>query len=332
LVWYYQEVPGDNWDFDAIADLMLADLPINGKTRKVIMQAPKDGFFYVLDRLTGELLSAEPWVTVNWASGVNLKTGRPVINPEANYKNESVAVMPGPVGGHVWPPWSYNPTTGLVYVPGLIGQAFGFAADPKFVPSAPDLGEKGKGKYNMGISFAIPRPANAEAHTDTAGAAADKDKSDKPDAAFTPPTPDPALPKIGPEGQGNILVAWDPIAGKQRWRGQAAGQTQGGTLSAADLVFVSLDKHLVAYRADNGDKLLDITTGLSTMAPPMTFMIDGKQYVAVSGGPGNAPQPSFGEEPAETKVKLPPSRLLVYALDGKAPLPKDLAASAATAK
>ena len=112
LVWYYQEVPGDNWDFDSIADLMLADLPVNGKTRKVIMQAPKDGFFYVLDRLTGELLSADPWVTVNWASGVNLKTGRPVINPEANYKNDSVAVMPGPVGGHVWPPWSYNPNTG----------------------------------------------------------------------------------------------------------------------------------------------------------------------------------------------------------------------------
>jgi quinohemoprotein ethanol dehydrogenase len=329
LVWYYQEVPGDNWDFDAIADLMLADLPVNGKTRKVIMQAPKDGFFYVLDRLTGELLSAEPWVTVNWASGVNLKTGRPVINPEANYKSESVAVMPGPVGGHVWPPWSYNPTTGLVYVPGLIGAAFGFAADPKFVPSDPDLGEKGKGKYNMGISFAIPRPANAEAHTDTAGA---PNKDDKPDNPFTPPTPDPALPKIGPEGQGNILVAWDPIAGKERWRGQAAGQTQGGTLSAGNLVFVSLDKHLVAYRADNGDKLLDITTGLSTMAPPMTFMIDGKQYVAVSGGPGNAPQPAFGEEPVDTKVKLAPSRLLVFALDGKAALPKDLATPAATAK
>src|SRR5579863_5939204 len=177
LVWYYQEVPGDNWDFDSIADLMLADLPINGKTRKVVMQAPKDGFFYVLDRLTGELLSAEPWITVNWASGVNLKTGRPVINPEAVYANDSVAVMPGPVGGHVWPPWAYNPNTGLVYIPSLIGAAFSFAADPKFVPSATDLGEKGKGQYNMGISFARPRPANAEAHADT---------PNKPDAPFTP--------------------------------------------------------------------------------------------------------------------------------------------------
>ena len=319
LVWYYQEVPGDNWDFDSIADLMLADLLVNGKTRKVVMQAPKDGFFYVLDRLTGELLSAEPWVTVNWASGVNLKTGRPVINPEANYKNDSVAVMPGPVGGHVWPPWSYNPTAGLVYIPSLIGQAFSFAADPKFVPSAPDLGEKGKGQYNMGISFARPRPANAEAHADA---------PDKPDNPFTPPPPDAALPKIGPEGNGNVLIAWDPIAGKERWRGLSAGQTQGGTMSAGNLVFVSIDKHLIVYRADNGDKLLDVTTGLTMMSPPMTFQIDGKQYIAVSGGPGNAPPPAFGEEPVETKVKLPPSHLLIYALDGKAALPKDLTAPA----
>jgi PQQ-dependent dehydrogenase (methanol/ethanol family) len=317
LIWYYQEVPGDVWDFDSVADLMLLDLPVNGKTRKVVMQAPKDGFFYVLDRLTGELLSAEPWVTVNWASGVNLKTGRPVINPEAYYGNDSVAVMPGSIGGHVWPPWSYNPTTGLVYIPSLIGQAFNFAADPKFVPNATDVGEKGKGQYNMGLSFARPRPANAEAHTDTNGAA---NKADKPDAPFTPPPPDPALPKIGPEGQGNILIAWDPIAGKERWRGLAAGQTQGGTLSAGNLVFVSLDKRLVAYRADNGDQLLDIATGLSMMSPPMTFSIDGKQYVAVAGGPANAPS-GFGSEPVETKVPLGPSRLLVYALDGKATLP-----------
>ncbi len=116
-------------------------------------------------------------------------------------------------------------------------------------------------------------------------AAADKYKSDKPDTAFTPPTPDPALPKIGPEGQGNILVAWDPIAGKERWRGLAAGQTQGGTLSAGNLVFVSLDKRLVAYRADNGDKLLDITTGLSTMSSADDFH---DRWQAVRRGSGRS--------------------------------------------
>ena len=142
--------------------------------------------------------------------------------------------------------------------------------------------------------------------------------------------PDAALPKIGPEGNGNILIAWDPIAGKERWRGLAAGQTQGGTLSAGNLVFVSVDKRLVAYRADNGDQLLDVTTGLSMMAPPMTFMIDGKQYVALAGSPVNAPQPAFGAEPVETKFQLPPSRLLVYALDGKAKLPQPPGAPAAS--
>jgi quinohemoprotein ethanol dehydrogenase len=320
LLWYYQEVPGDVWDFDSIADLMLADLPLNGKLRHVVMHAPKDGFFYVLDRLTGELLSAEPWITVNWASGVNMKTGRPVINPEAYYGNDSVAVMPGPVGGHVWPPWAYNPNTGLVYIPSLIGMAFKFAADPKFVPSPTDLGEKGKGQYNMGISFARPRAAataDAGAHAETAAA----DPSDKPENPFTPPPPDPALPKIGPEGQGNILVAWDPIAGKERWRGLSAGQTQGGTLSSGNLVFSSVNTRLIAYRADNGDQLLDVQTGLSQLGPPMTFMIDGKQYVAVAGSPANAPT-GFGSDTVEIKVPLPPSRLLVYALDGKATLPK----------
>ena len=113
LVWYYQEVPGDDWDFDSIADLLLAELPMNGptgpKTRKVIMHAPKNGFFYVLDRMTGELLAADPWVQVSWATGVNLKTGRPQVNPEARYGTDSIQIMPGPGGGHVWPPWSFNP-------------------------------------------------------------------------------------------------------------------------------------------------------------------------------------------------------------------------------
>src|SRR5271156_5118011 len=135
MVWYYQEVPGDDWDYDSIADLMLADLKINGTTRKVILHAPKDGFFYVLDRRTGELLSADPWVTVNWASGVNLKTGRPVVNPEAHYGKDTVSVMPGPGGGHVWPPMSFNPTVGLVYIPSTIGQPYNYAATLDFKPT-----------------------------------------------------------------------------------------------------------------------------------------------------------------------------------------------------
>jgi quinohemoprotein ethanol dehydrogenase len=320
LVWYYQEVPGDNWDLDSIADLMLAELPINGKMRHVIMHAPKDGFFYVLDRRTGELLSADPWVTVNWASGVNLKTGRPVINPEAYYGKDAVSVMPGPGGGHVWPPWSFNPSTGLVYIPSTIGGAFNYAYDPNFVPSPTDIGPKGPGKFNMGTSFLGMRPTGA-AHADTAAA-----------LEFPAPPAWSPLPTIGPAGHGNILVAWDPVTAKERWRGLSAGFNVGGTLSAGDLVFSSVNTRLIAYRADNGDQLLDIQTGLSQMGPPMTFLIDGKQYIAIAGAPPNAPS-GFGPDPppATPGVVPQPSRLLVYALDGKAKLPPAPAVPASSA-
>jgi PQQ-dependent dehydrogenase (methanol/ethanol family) len=321
LVWYYQEVPGDNWDFDAIADLMLADLQIGGKTRHVVMQAPKDGFFYVLDRLTGELLSADPWVTVNWSSGVNLKTGRPVINPEAFYGNDAVAVMPGPGGGHVWPPWSFNPSTGLVYIPSTIGMTYNYAADPKFVPSKTDIGPTAHAQFNMGMSLAR-RPTPPPATTATGGAHAD--------VAAAPAEPEAVpstLPNIGPEGHGSLLIAWDPVASRERWRGLSAGFNQGGTLSAGNLVFSSVNTRLLVYRADNGDQLLDVTTGLTMMGPPMTFMIDGKQYVAVTGGPPGAGN-GFTPEPVPAPgTTAKPSRLLVYALDGKATLPVVAAAS-----
>ncbi len=98
--------------------------------------------------------------------------------------------------------------------------------------------------------------------------------------------PPPSPPSIGPEGRGNILVAWDPVAQKERWRGLSAGFNQGGTLSTAgNLVFASVNTRLIVYRADNGDQLMDITTGLSQMGPPMTFLLDGKQYIAIAGGP-----------------------------------------------
>jgi quinohemoprotein ethanol dehydrogenase len=315
LVWYYQEVPGDVWDLDSIADLMLVDLPINGKMRKVVLHAPKDGFFYVLDRLTGELLSADPFVTVSWSSGVNLKSGRPVINPEARYGDDGIIVMPGAGGGHVWPPWSYNPTTGLVYIPSTIGAGVFWANDPKFVPKSTELGPTGKGEFNMGNSFKRTPAAAGADHPGTG------------DAFPSPPAQYP-LPTIGPEGHGNILVAWDPVAQKERWRGISAGFNQGGTLSAADLVFVSVGSRLIAYRASNGEQLLNTETGLSLLGPPMTFMVGGKQYIAMAGSPPNTTNP-FGSGDMDSKGQ--PSRLVVYALDGKAKLPKPAAAKAPAA-
>jgi quinohemoprotein ethanol dehydrogenase len=245
-----------------------------------------------------------------------------VINPEANYNKESVAVMPGPGGGHVWPPWSYNPTTGLVYIPSSIGGAMAYAVDPKFEPAPTDIGSTGKGKFNMGMSFNMPRAA-----TDPNGAGAHANVGEGP--AFPPPPASSPLPTIGPAGHGNILVAWDPVAQRERWRGISAGFNQGGTLSSGNLVFVGANTRLIVYRADNGDQLMDIQTGLSMIGPPMTFMIDGKQYIALAGSPGNAPS-TFGSEPAETKGPSQPSRLLVYGLDGKATLPKAPAAPASS--
>ena len=125
-------------------------------------------------------------------------------------------------------------------------------------------------------------------------------------------------------------MAWDPVAGKERWRGLSAGFNQGGTLSTAgNLVFASVNTRLIVYRADNGDRLMDITTGLSQMGPPMTFMVDGKQYVAIAGGPpqvgggrGGRGAAAGGAAPGAAPTAPPqPSRLLVYTLDGKATLP-----------
>ncbi|HWF08881.1 MAG TPA: PQQ-binding-like beta-propeller repeat protein [Bryobacteraceae bacterium] len=357
LVWYYQEVPGDDWDYDSIADLMLADLNMNGSQRKVIMHAPKDGFFYVLDRRTGELLSADPWVTVTWASGVNLKTGRPIVNPEARYGKDGVgvSVMPGPGGGHVWPPWSYSPATGLVYIPSTIGGAYNYAADPNFKVNPTEIGATGRGQMNMGTAFggggrggggrggagrggAAATPPGVDP---TAVAAAGRAGAGRGAAAAGPPPgvdpavaggagrgagrggpPTSTIPAIGPEGRGNILVAWDPIARKEKWRGLAAGFNQGGTLATAgNLVFSSVNTKLYAYNAETGQQVLELETGLSQMGPPMTFQIDGKQYVAVAGGPpaaagggrggGGAPAPAPAAAPAQ------PSRLLVLAVDGK---------------
>jgi quinohemoprotein ethanol dehydrogenase len=325
LVWYYQEVPGDDWDYDSIADLMLADLPMNGTTRKVIMHAPKDGFFYVLDRRTGELLSADPWVTVTWASGVNLKTGRPVVNPEARYGATGVSVMPGPGGGHVWPPWSFNPTTGLVYIPSTIGGAYNYQANPDFKPTPTDIGASGRGQMNMGTATAARggRGGGAGA-APPPGVVAEGTAAP---AAPTPPPPPPTstLPAIGPEGRGNVLIAWDPVAKKEKWRGLAAGFNQGGTLATGgNLVFSSVNTRLLAYRADTGEQVLDLPTGLSQLGPPMTFMIDGKQYVAVAGGPPQAAGPGRGGPPAAAAAPATPaappkpSKLLVLSLNGKA--------------
>ncbi len=349
LVWFYQEVPGDDWDFDSIADLMLVDLKIGGKTRKVIMHSPKDGFFYVLDRVTGELLSADAITKINWATGIDLKTGKPSVNPAARYGKDTVRVLPGPSGGHVWPPWTYSPMTGLVYIPGTAGGSYNYQADPNFVPQPTDVGPTGRGLMNMGTGSGA---GGGQLGRGGAGAAA-PGRGPAPDAlpdavaaATAPGAPPagrgPAAPgpgrappieiqgTIGPDGPtGNVLYAWDPIAKKERWRvaGAGAGPFAGGTLATAgNLVLDSVNDRLMIFRADSGEKLTEINLGITQMGPPSSFMLDGKQYITVTGAPGGGGGfgggggggRGAGNAPA---APHPPAKLWVFALDGKMPLP-----------
>lgn len=291
LKWYYQPVPGDSWDYDSVQQLMLADLTIRGRKRKVLMQANKDGFFYVLDRITGQFISGQPFTTVTWAKGLNELTGRPIINPEAHYGDAAVMLSPGSGGAHNWSPMSFNPATGLVYIPASAGTSQDYAADPNFVYKP--------GEKNLGI-IRGPQPANLE-------------KKPAPPAIGPPPPP---------PSQRSILLAWDPVKQKEAWHTIGGGALGGGTVSTAgNLVFqVIPDGRLVAYRADTGQKLLEIKTVLrGGMGPPITYEIDGKQYVSLMGGSGPFKPPvgtNFGPGPNPSLPKL-----LTFVLDGTARLP-----------
>ena len=283
LKWYYQTVPNDNWDLDAVGQLMLADLKIKGRTRKVIMQAPKNGVFYVLDRVTGEFISAAPFVQVNWTKGFDEKTGRPFLNPEAFYDDKTpVQIYPTGGGAHNWAPMSYNPATGLVYLPASQGSYTFLAADEV----------KGYPYGHPGVAF--------------------------PGRDAKPVVP----PIIGPEplaGQRGVLEAWDPVNQKLVWRTAGGGASGGGTLTTAgNLVFqVINDGRLVAYSADKGEKLVEIRTNRSGAAPPVTYVVDGKQYVTFLAGTG---RPAQTAGPTDAKVDNAPT-LFVFEVGGTAALP-----------
>ena len=282
LKWHYQVVPNDNWDYDSVQQLMLADLTINGKPRKVIMQAPKDGFFYVLDRATGQFISGTPFVQVNWAKGFDEK-GRPMVNPEAFYGKDPITIYPTAGGAHNWAPMSFNPNTGLVYIPTTYGN-WTFAEGDEVIPAP-------TGHTGLAPGFLAPRPNN--------------------------------LPMIGPEPPaGNVrgvLEAWDPVNRKLAWRTPGGGGIGGGTVATAgNLVFqVTNDGKLLAYTADKGDKLLDIALGRNGNGPPITYEADGKQYVALMAGTG---RPANVVGANDARVDFPPM-LYVFEVDGKAPMP-----------
>ena len=267
LKWYYQCTPGDEWDYDAIQHLMLADIKINGRNRKVVMQANKNGYFYVIDRTNGEFISASEMSQVSWARGIDPKTGRPDIHPDALYSSKK-GVTVYPVQMHNTSQMSFNPGTGLVYVPIAVENTFSFVAADEYKPTP--------GAQNFGLNLGGARGGT-------------------PMASPPPHGPDRKNPD-GSKVRGGILSAWDPATQQEKWFALGGGQTGGGTLSlASNLVFQTLSNgHLKAFTADKGDQLLDMAMPVNAgTGPPMTFMLDGKQYIAVMGGTGG-PQRGAG--------------------------------------
>ena len=279
LAWYFQTTPGDNFDYDATQPLMQADLTIGGKPRKVIMQANKNGFFYVLDRATGEFISGEPFVSgVTWATGLDPKTGRPIEAPEVATM-KPVIVSPSPDGAHNWYPMAFSPATGLVYFPAKTGQQFLHAPDPKW--------QYDPNRSNLGLQ-----------------------EYDGPLVAKLISAP----PATG------ALVAWDPVNQKAAWTAKYPVVEGGGVLATAgNLVFQGrADGVLAAYRANNGEQLWKFDAGTGIIAPPVTYTVDGIQYLTVMVGWGGS-DAQFNA-PGQGPIKPGYGRILTFTLNGNATL------------
>ena len=247
-VWHYQQTPGDNWGYASSQPMILANQKIDDKPRKVILHAPKNGFFYVPDRTNGKFISAKNFVPVNWATGYD-KDGRPMVNPEARNTDKPFEVEPSAYSARNWHSMSFNPQTGLVYMP---AQGVPLTLmDNK--ACKPDESVASQPHGNLGWNMA--RMAIVE-----------------------PPKDTPFW----------RLIAWDPIAQKAAWTNEQVSPCNGGALSTAgNLVFQgTADGRFIAYNAKTGDKLWESPTGTGVIPAPSTCLVDGKQYVLIAVGWG----------------------------------------------
>ena len=284
--WHYQTVPKDAWDFNAASHIIQADIELFGRQRKVIMQAPKNGFFYVIDRVTGDLLAAEKFVPANWAKKIDIKSGRPVEAEGVRYyenDDKKADVSPTVLGGHNWHPMSYNPATGLVYIP-----AHEFATTYRIDPTGGAIG---------GTLFDIYG-----------------DDLDKTRLAIK----EGKVKKIG------RLLGWDPVRMQAKWRVDHEIALNGGVLSTAGaLVFQGTGSgEFRAYSADEGKQLWSVDVGRSVQAPPVTYMLDGDQYILLPiGGGGVARQmvPLYGNRKEDTGA---PSMLVAFRLGANGKIPE----------
>jgi quinohemoprotein ethanol dehydrogenase len=301
MAWYYQATPRDSWDFDAVQKLILADVEVDGSPRPVIMQANKNGFFYVLDRATGKLVSAKNFTFVNWAKGVDLKTGRPILTPQADWYSAPKAVYPSWFGGHTWNPMSMSLKTRLVYIP-VIDQPAVWLDMP---------GNGSKVKYLDGFFT-----ANGIIADDTYDAADLK--------RLYGPLPDMQSIKASRKDKPvrELIRAWDPVAQKTVWEHETSsgirGYDGGISSTAGNLVFQGRGSgDLYVYAADTGKVLKVIPTGSHIMAAPAVYAIGGQEFVAVQAGYGGAAI-SIGEIPASSAASKfeNTNRIIAFKLGG----------------
>jgi quinohemoprotein ethanol dehydrogenase len=283
-VWHYQQNPNEAWDYNSTMDIELATLTIEGAERKVLMQAPKNGFFYVIDRETGKLISAEKIGRATWAEGIDMKTGRPIDTPNNRYQDGPVVHWPGTYGTHNWQPMAFSPQSKLAYIP-TIEQADLYSKegiDPEQWGRTPNA-------WNSGLS--------GEARGLT----------------------------IDTEQFGSYLQAWDPVTQKARWKIRTPGVVNGGTMATAGgLVFQGhVDGTFNAYDAENGTKLWTFAAGVSVLGAPISFLVDGEQYIAVlSGPPSGSPSATLTMQAKYGwRYRDHPPRLLVFKLGGEGVLP-----------
>ncbi len=285
--WHFQETPEDRWDFDSAQQITLADLTIDGQQRHVVLHAPKNGHVYVLDAKTGQFISATPFVMVNWATGIDPKTGKAIINPAARYEKSDAPFfsLPGAVGAHSWQPQSFSPKTGLLYLP-VNNAGFPYVAAKNWKPS--DIG------FQTGLDgYVTAMPADlkvqAEAKAATTG----------------------------------TLVAWDPVARKAAWKVELPSPSNGGILSTAgNLVFQgTAGGDFVAYSADKGKQLWSFPAQSGIIAAPMTYAIDGEQYVAVMVGWGGVWDVATGVVAHKARPPRHNTPRVVLKLGGQAALP-----------
>ena len=277
--WHYQVVPEEQWDYDCVQSLVLADLKIEGRKRQVVMQAPKDGFFYVLDRKTGELISAKPFVPNTWASGIDMKTGRPMVNKESYLTEKPRLMTPSAGGAHNWNPMGFSPDTGLAYIP-VHEQWYVFARARsfKFVPF----------RSNAGFAF-------GQDPAETKALLAEADRRDN-----------------------GYMLAWDPVAQKEAFRIPYGKQGSGGVLLTAGNLLMqgTINKTFAIYRADNGKKLWEMPVESVPISSPITYTLDGEQYVALNVGWGGG-LAHVDMQLGKKAMPVAPARLLVFKLNAR---------------